>query len=88
MHARGKHFTPAQKADIVRRHLSDKEPVSDLADRFGAQPSQVHNWPGRPRDYSLGLPQIRACASKTHPVRHVAESLSLTRSGRFAVTRW
>jgi len=26
------------------RHLIDKEPVSDLADRFGAQPSQVHNW--------------------------------------------
>jgi transposase len=44
MHARGKHFTPAQKADIVRRHLIGKEPVSDLADRFGAQPSQVHNW--------------------------------------------
>ena len=44
MHAPAKHFTPAQKADIVRRHLIDKEPVSDLADRFGAQPSQVHNW--------------------------------------------
>jgi transposase-like protein len=44
MHARGKHFTPAEKADIVRRHLIGKEPVSDLADRFGAQPSQVHNW--------------------------------------------
>ena len=44
MHARGKHFTPAEKADIVRKHLIGKEPVSDLADRFGAQPSQVHNW--------------------------------------------
>jgi len=44
MHSRGKRFTPAQKADIVRRHLIGKEPVSDLADRFGAQPSQLHNW--------------------------------------------
>ena len=26
--------------------------------------------------------------SKTHPVRHVVDSLSLTRPGRFAVTRW
>jgi transposase-like protein len=44
MHAPGKHFTPAQKADIVRRNLIGKESVSDLADRFGAQPSQIHNW--------------------------------------------
>jgi hypothetical protein len=39
-----KRFTPAQKAEIVRRHRSGKEPVSDLADKFGAQPSQIHNW--------------------------------------------
>jgi transposase len=39
-----KHFTPAQKAEIVRRHLSGKEPMSNLADKFGAQPSQIHNW--------------------------------------------
>ena len=37
-------FTPAQKAEIVRRHVSGKEPISDLADKFGAQPSQIHNW--------------------------------------------
>jgi hypothetical protein len=36
--------------------------------------------PGRPRDCSLGLPQIRTCASKTHPARHVVDSLSLSRS--------
>ena len=28
--------------------------------------------PGRPRDYSLGLPQIRTC-TLMHPVRHVVE---------------
>jgi transposase-like protein len=39
-----KHFTPAQKAEIVRRHLSGKEPMSNLADKFGDQPSQIHNW--------------------------------------------
>jgi transposase-like protein len=38
------HFTPEQKAQIVRRHLSGKEPISDLADEFGLQPSQIHNW--------------------------------------------
>jgi transposase len=39
-----KHFTPARKAEIVRRHISGREPISDLADKFGAQPSQIHNW--------------------------------------------
>jgi len=39
-----RHFTPEQKAAIVRRHVSNKEPVSNLADEFGLQPTQVHAW--------------------------------------------
>jgi transposase len=39
-----RHFTPDQKAQIVRRHLTGKEPVSNLADEFGLQPSQIHTW--------------------------------------------
>ncbi len=39
-----RHFTPEQKAEIVRRNLAGKEAVSDLADRFGVQPSQIHGW--------------------------------------------
>jgi len=32
------------KAQIVRRHLAGKEPVSKLAEEFGVQPSQIHTW--------------------------------------------
>lgn len=39
-----RHFTPEQKAEIVRRHLSGKEPVSQLAEELGVQPSQIHTW--------------------------------------------
>jgi transposase-like protein len=39
-----RHFTREQKADIVRRHLAGREPVSTLADEFGLQPSQIHAW--------------------------------------------
>ena len=39
-----RHFTSEQKAQIVRRHLSGKEAVSDLADEFGLQPSLIHGW--------------------------------------------
>lgn len=37
-------FTPEQKAQIVRRHLANKEAVSALAEEFGLQPSQIHSW--------------------------------------------
>jgi len=32
------------KAQIVRRHLAGKEPVSKLAEELGVQPSQIHTW--------------------------------------------
>jgi transposase-like protein len=37
-------LTPEQKAEIVRRHMAGREPVSDLADELGVQPSMIHNW--------------------------------------------
>lgn len=37
-------FTAEAKAQIVRRHLAGKEPVSKLAEEFGVQPSQIHTW--------------------------------------------
>jgi transposase len=39
-----RHFTPSQKAEIVRRHLAGKEAVSALAEEFRIQPSQIHQW--------------------------------------------
>jgi transposase-like protein len=37
-------FTAEQKAETVRRHVSGKEAVSDLADELGVQPTQIHTW--------------------------------------------
>lgn len=37
-------FTPEQKAQIVCRHLANKESVSALAEEFELQPSQIHLW--------------------------------------------
>ena len=39
-----RHFTPPQKAEIVRRHLVGKEAVSVLAEELKIQPSQIHTW--------------------------------------------
>ena len=37
-------FGHEMKAQVVRRHLADKVPVSQLAEEFGVQPSQIHTW--------------------------------------------
>lgn len=37
-------FTAEVKAQIVRRHVAGKEPVSQLAEEFGVPPSQIHTW--------------------------------------------
>ena len=39
-----KQLSAEQRAQIVRRHLGGKEQVSDLADEYGVQPSQIHLW--------------------------------------------
>jgi len=37
-------FSPEEKATILRRHLVDKIPISDLCDEYHIQPSQFYQW--------------------------------------------
>jgi transposase-like protein len=37
-------FDSTKKAEVVRRHLKDGVPVSDLAKELDVQPSQIHLW--------------------------------------------
>jgi transposase len=37
-------FTAQEKADIVRRHLKGKEPISKIAEDLSLQPTQIHQW--------------------------------------------
>ena len=39
-----KFLTPEQKVSIVRRHLLEHVPVSDLCDEFGIHPTQYYLW--------------------------------------------
>ena len=39
-----KHLTPEQKVSIVRRHLLEKVPVSDLCDEYGIHATQYYSW--------------------------------------------
>ncbi len=37
-------FAAEQKAAILRRHLKDKVPISDLCDEYKIQPSVFYGW--------------------------------------------
>ena len=39
-----RHFTADEKLAVVRRHLVDKVPVSDLCDELNIQPTQIYCW--------------------------------------------
>ena len=39
-----RHFTPQQKVAIVKAHLVDGVPISDLCDRHHIQPAQFYLW--------------------------------------------
>lgn len=39
-----RHLPPDKKAELLRRHLADKVPVSDLCDEVGLQPSVFYGW--------------------------------------------
>jgi len=39
-----KHYTGEEKVGILRRHLLDKVPVSDLCDELGLQPTVFYRW--------------------------------------------
>ena len=39
-----KRFTPEQKVAVIRRHLVENVPVSDLCDELGIHPNQYYNW--------------------------------------------
>ena len=39
-----KHYSAPDKVAILRLHLLEKKPVSDLCDQFGIQPNLFYRW--------------------------------------------
>jgi transposase len=39
-----KKFSPEQKVQLLRLHLIEKEPVSDICDRYGLNPNVFYRW--------------------------------------------
>jgi transposase len=44
MNKQRRHFAGTEKVAILKRHLLDKVPISDLCDELGLYPNQVYGW--------------------------------------------
>jgi len=44
MNKHRRHYTAQEKMSILRRHLLDKVPVSDLCDELGVRPTVFYRW--------------------------------------------
>jgi transposase-like protein len=44
MSKKRKNYTPEEKVTILKKHLLEKMPVSDLCDQHGLHPTVFHRW--------------------------------------------
>jgi transposase len=63
-----KHYTAEEKVAILRRHLLDKVPVSDLCEEHGLQPTVFYRW--QKEFFENGASAFQA---KERPIRQVEE---------------
>jgi transposase len=63
-----KHYTSAEKVTILRRHLLDKIPVSDLCEELGLQLTVCYRW-----QKEFFENRAAAFQSKERPARPVEE---------------
>jgi transposase len=63
------HYTAEEKVDILRRHLFDKVPVSDVS-KVGLQPTLFYRW--QKEFFENG-------AAGFHPERKPSAALNITR---------
>ena len=62
------HYTAEEKVAILRRHLLDKVPVSDLCEEKGLQPTVFYRW--QKELFENGASAFQA---KERPIRQVEE---------------
>lgn len=63
-----KHHTPEEKVSILRRHLIEKVPVSNLCEEFGLHPTVFYRWLEPPPSRIIALtPAVSATRNASPP---------------------
>lgn len=69
-----RHYTPEQKAAILREHLVDKTPVSEVCEKHGLQPSVIYQWRTQVIDGAETLLQTRRGKYRRTPIERELEA--------------
>ena len=73
-------YTPEEKVFILKRHLVDKVPVSDLCDEYNLQPTVFYRW--QKQFFEMGSnafekPQTRQEQKKDRRIKELEDKLQL-----------
>jgi transposase len=67
-----KNYTPAEKVAILRRHLLDRVPVSDLCDQYQLQPTLFYLWQKQLFENGGTALERKNAAPESHHLRTIA----------------
>jgi len=70
-----RHFSPQQKVAIVKEHLVDGVPISDLCDRHHLQPAQFYLWQKQLFENGVTAFERKTKASGPSPAERQVEAL-------------
>ena len=70
-----RHFSPQQKVAIVKQHLVDGVPISDLCDKHHLQPAQFYQWQKQLFENGALAFERKAKASGPTPAERQVEAL-------------
>ena len=63
-----KHYTPEEKVTILRRHLLEEVPISELCDKHGLQPTVFYRW--QKEFFENGTAAFQPKARPNHSAEH------------------
>src|SRR5688572_1590697 len=69
-------YTTEQKVEILRRHMVDKVPVSDLCNELGIQPSVFYQWQRQVYDNLAGALTTSAPAGPSRREKELASEVA------------
>jgi transposase len=66
-----KNYSPAEKVAILRRHLIDHVPVSDLCDEYRLQPTLFYHWQKQFFENGAAALERKNAAPESHHLRTI-----------------
>ena len=67
-----KHYTAVEKVVVLRRHLVERVPVSDVCDQYKIQPSMFYNWQKQFFEHEAAAFEQTRAVPERHQERKIA----------------